>query len=337
MNQPAYAASRKPVSNYLRCVARLHLKWLAETLAIIAGIPYVAFAGSPSPRQGASEPRRCLPCRFSPHSLPRRRVGRTLRKLAGSAAPAFMSRPGICQEEEHFEGTMPSLQGTSRVRALGCADVCESGMAPNGLTRCDGITAPSQAPQERTGISSAGCPPPRDVSRARVGVYGSVRTRRRRPAASPAAPTPPCRPGNPKRSDVSRAGRPRSQGLLARARVAVYEMHGFRTVPTGRERSRPHKWAARNRARRVPSVLDTRRMIRQGWQNTLSTERRLSNCSPTGPGNSQRTLHSGCFPHATRENYWHYRRSWFCCSIGLRSTFGAQAHRLRGANAQFGD
>ena len=144
---PAYDAACEPVSNGLRCVARLHLKWLAETLAIIAGILYVACAGSPSPRQGASEPRRCLPCRFPPHGLPRRRVGHALRKPAGYAAPVFLRRPGICHEEEHFEGRMPSLG---------------------------------------------------DLSRARVGVYGSVRTRRRRPAASPAAPTPPCRPVNPK-------------------------------------------------------------------------------------------------------------------------------------------
>ena len=155
---PAYDAAREPVSNGLRCVARLRLKLLAETLAIIAGILYVACAGSPSPRQGASEPRRCLPCRFSPHSFPRWRVGHALRKLEGSTARVFLRQPEICQEHERFEGGMPLLQGMSRVRALGCADVCGAGIAPSGLTRCDGITAPSRAPQERTGISSAGCP-----------------------------------------------------------------------------------------------------------------------------------------------------------------------------------
>ena len=149
---PAYDAAREPVSNGLRCVARLHLKWLAETLAIIAGIPYVAFCGKPQSPPGGLGTAPLLPLPF-----------------LAAQSPSKALRP---HPQEARRVCRAGIHVTSRNLPRG------------GTFRGQDALAPG------------------DVSRARVGVYGSVRTRRRRPAASPAAPTPPCRSGNPKRSDV---------------------------------------------------------------------------------------------------------------------------------------
>ena len=52
-------------------------------------------------------------------------------------------------------------------------------------------------------------------------------------------------------------------------------------------------------------------MNRQGQRQTLILKRLPTNSSPREPGKTRRTLHSACFPNATRENYWHYRLLWF--------------------------
>ena len=140
MTHPAYAASREPVSHSPRYVAD------APEIAggdagphgrnPVCGILPEASGPAKGPQdRGAASPA------ASGRTVSHDGAGHAFRKLAGSTARVFLARPGICQEEERFEDSMPLHQGTPRARV----GVCGCVRSRNGVQRPHRLRRPPRA------------------------------------------------------------------------------------------------------------------------------------------------------------------------------------------------